>query len=419
MVGAKAGALNWALSRTDPGVRLVAVVDADYQVDPAWLSHTVGYFEDPQIGFVQCPHAYRDYHASRFGRMANAEYSVFFATGMVSLSERGAGITVGTMSVIRRSALEQVGGWAEWCLTEDSELAIRIHAVGYTSVYLSAPYGWGLIPQTFEGYKKQRFRWTYGPIQELKHHIRLFMPTRPSMPAALDRRQRIHHANHGLDVAMTGLRFGAILVAGGALASMVIHREVVILPFALWIAATATLLSSVAMRLLIYSKAVGQTLGQALGGAVAYLALSHVISVASIKALAGRPAPWRRTDKFIPDGAAPVLRGNVEAETGLAVVCIVIALVALVVLPHAGVATALAIGIAWQGVGYGAAPAVACIARRDLRSGLATDPYSLSSSHRAPIVSRPAGAVTHSYSTTPASAGSWTDLTTPTGSPPT
>ena len=100
----------------------------------------------------------------------NWEYTVFFSTTMPSLNERMADITVGTMSLIRREALEAAGGWAEWCATEDSEVAIRIHALGYTSVYVNEVFGRGVIPETFGGYKKQRHRWTVGPVQELKRH---------------------------------------------------------------------------------------------------------------------------------------------------------------------------------------------------------------------------------------------------------
>ena len=125
ITGAKAGALNWAFPHTDPDAELIAVVDADYHVEPEWLRRTVGFFDDPRMGFVQCPHAYRDYDHSRFGRWANWEYAVFFATGMVALNEHNAGLTVGTLSLIRKQALQEAGGWAEWCLTEDSELAVR------------------------------------------------------------------------------------------------------------------------------------------------------------------------------------------------------------------------------------------------------------------------------------------------------
>ena len=63
-------------------------------------------------------------------RLCYWEYKCFFRTTMVSYNERDAALTVRTMCLIRRTALEEAGGWAEWCVTEDSELALRIHALG-------------------------------------------------------------------------------------------------------------------------------------------------------------------------------------------------------------------------------------------------------------------------------------------------
>jgi hypothetical protein len=295
---------------------------------------------------------------------------VFFATSMVSLSEHGAGITVGTMSVIRRAALEQAGGWAEWCLTEDSELAIRIHAAGYCSVYLSKPYGWGLIPQTFAGYKRQRFRWTYGPIQELRRHLRLFRPGPHRTASALSARQRAHHANHGLDVAMVGVRLLVIPLGAAALVSMLWHHERVRMPLPLWIAATVLLASSVWMRWLVFRHPVSATLRQALAGLLAYMALTHVITVASLTAIRGTPMPWHRTDKFLPAARRHAALASTTVESVLAVSCLTVAAIAIAVIPHGGIVLALALGLAWQGLTYAAAPAVAAVAESDLRRHL-------------------------------------------------
>lgn len=366
--GAKAGALNYALAHTDPNAELIGVVDADYQVRPDWLSRTVGFFADPTMGFVQCPHAYRGFHARRFGRMANLEYRVFFETSMVSYNERGAALTVGTMSLVRRDVLERVGGWATWCLTEDSELSIRIHALGCNSVYLNEPFGRGLIPDTFADYKKQRFRWTYGPVQELRHHLRLFLPGRAGRRSALTLTQRVHHGNHGLDVALIGVRFCALPVTACAALSMVIHHEVVPVPLALWIAATSLVLSSLAMRWFVYRAVVRATLAQAVGAVIAYLALGHAIHMASLRALFARPATWQRTNKF-PSRSG--MRGALRAartETILALSSLTFAAVGLAVLPERGLATMLLIGLALLGLTYLSAPAVALIADHDLRS---------------------------------------------------
>src|SRR5215469_13202258 len=330
ITGAKAGALNWALDYTCPRAELIAVVDADYQVQRRWLADTARYFADPAMGFVQCPHAYRGYAASALGRWANWEYAVFFATGMVSLDEHRAGITVGTMSLIRRAALERAGGWAEWCLTEDSELAIRIHAAGYQSVYLTEPYGRGLIPETFDGYRRQRYRWTYGPVQEFQRHWRLFLPRPLAVPSALTGQQKLHHANHGLDVMCIGVRALCFPLAAAAAASMIAHHERVQMPAELWIAATGLLAGNLTMRALTYHRVVRATIRQALGGIVAFAALTHVITIASLRALARHPARWQRTSKFRQRGQGLLALTQASSETvwGLAGLLVAGALIA-------------------------------------------------------------------------------------------
>ena len=158
--GAKAGALNFALRHTAPDATLISLVDSDYHSRSDFLAALVGFFDDPLIGFVQTPHDYRGWQHSLYQRMCYWESRIFFSTMMVSWNERNAAVTVGTMCVIRREALQRAGGWSEWCLTEDSELAPRIHALGYSSVFVQETFGRGLIPQTFYEYAKQRRRWT-------------------------------------------------------------------------------------------------------------------------------------------------------------------------------------------------------------------------------------------------------------------
>jgi cellulose synthase/poly-beta-1,6-N-acetylglucosamine synthase-like glycosyltransferase len=366
ITGAKAGALNRALGYTCPRAELIAVVDADYQVRRGWLADTAGYFADPGVGFVQCPHAYRGYAWSALGRWANWEYAVFFATGMVSLDAHRAGITVGTMSLIRRTALEAAGGWAEWCLTEDSELAVRIHAAGYRSVYLTEPYGRGLIPETFEGYRAQRYRWTYGPVQEFQAHWRLFLPGRLGTPSHLTSGQKLHHANHGLDVASIGLRALCFPLAAAAAASMIAHHERVPMPAELWVAATCLLAGNLALRWLTYRRVVRATARQALGGILAFAALTHVITTASLRALVRRPARWQRTSKFRPRRRGLRVLTGASSETVLGLTGLLAAGCLAAVNRSGGIATALAIGLAVPALTDRPAPVVALAADRSL-----------------------------------------------------
>ncbi|HKY17471.1 MAG TPA: glycosyltransferase, partial [Rhizomicrobium sp.] len=122
--GFKGGALNRALALTDPSARYVAVIDSDYQVRPFWLRRVIPYFASPGIALVQGPQDYRDSGQSRFKAMAYEEYRGFFHIGMVERNEHNAIIQHGTMTIVAKDALEEVDGWSEWCITEDTELGL-------------------------------------------------------------------------------------------------------------------------------------------------------------------------------------------------------------------------------------------------------------------------------------------------------
>ncbi|WP_425478282.1 glycosyltransferase family 2 protein [Frateuria defendens] len=166
--GYKAGALNFGLKETDPRADAVAVIDADYVVRKDWLAALTGYFHDPKVAVVQCPQAHRDFENNRFRRMTAWEYDGFFRIGMHHRNERNAIIQHGTMTMVRRSALEGTGGWSEWTICEDAELGLRLMHAGYELVYVDELMGKGLTPADFKAYKSQRYRWAFGAMQILK-----------------------------------------------------------------------------------------------------------------------------------------------------------------------------------------------------------------------------------------------------------
>ncbi|MEW9623950.1 glycosyltransferase family 2 protein [Rhodanobacter geophilus] len=166
--GFKAGALNFGLKETAPEADVVAVIDADYVVRPDWLATLTGHFHDPKVAVVQCPQAHRDFEHNRFRRMTAWEYDGFFRIGMHHRNERNAIIQHGTMTMVRRSALEGTGGWSEWTICEDAELGLRLMHAGYELVYVDELMGKGLTPADFKAYKSQRYRWAFGAMQILK-----------------------------------------------------------------------------------------------------------------------------------------------------------------------------------------------------------------------------------------------------------
>ncbi|WP_419766952.1 glycosyltransferase family 2 protein [Arcobacter sp.] len=175
--GFKAGALNKALEQTNKEAEIIAVIDADYVVEPAWLVDLVPLFDDPKVAIVQAPQDHRDGDESIIKTAMNEEYAGFFDIGMIDRNEENAIVVHGTMVMVRLSAMLEVGGWGTDTIVEDSELGLRLFEAGYIAHYTNKRYGYGLLPDTFEAFKTQRHRWAYGAIQILKKHWREFKPS--------------------------------------------------------------------------------------------------------------------------------------------------------------------------------------------------------------------------------------------------
>jgi len=168
--GFKAGALNQALRLTNPLAQVIGVVDADYLVEPNWLTATIPYFNNPKVGVVQAPQEHRGWESSTYLRMENDEYMGFFRIGMVQRNEDNAIIQHGTMTLVRYESIQAIGGWAEWCICEDAELGLRLLNQGMEAIYIDHPLGRGLVPDSYQAYAKQRFRWAYGGMRIMRRY---------------------------------------------------------------------------------------------------------------------------------------------------------------------------------------------------------------------------------------------------------
>lgn len=169
--GFKAGALNFALTKTHPDAVAIGVVDADYVVSKDWLGTLVPHFVEPQVAVVQAPQAHREWEDSFFKRMCNWEFEGFFRIGMHHRHERNALIQHGTMTLIRYQSLQDLGGWSEWCICEDTELGLRLLESNFELRYVDETFGRGLTPASFSALKSQRYRWAFGAMQILKRHM--------------------------------------------------------------------------------------------------------------------------------------------------------------------------------------------------------------------------------------------------------
>ncbi|TLY82475.1 MAG: glycosyltransferase [Gammaproteobacteria bacterium] len=307
LAGFKAGALNYALARTAPDAEIVAVIDSDYVVDARWLRDLTPAFRDQRIAIVQAPQDYRDEGASAFKAMCYAEYLGFFHIGMITRNERNAIIQHGTMTMVRRRQLEDCGGWAEWCITEDAELGLRIFEAGFDASFVPSSYGRGLMPDTFVDFKKQRFRWAYGAMQILKAHARaLFLEGGPLSPG-----QRYHFIAGWLPWTADGCNLLFNLAALAWSVAMVWAPRHIEPPLVVYSVLPLSLFTFKLAKLIhLYHVRVGANSRQTLAAAVAGLALTHTIGKAAIKGLLTRDEPFFRTPK---QGHSPGLAGALLA----------------------------------------------------------------------------------------------------------
>ncbi|PHN30245.1 glycosyltransferase [Pseudomonas sp. ICMP 460] len=294
LAGFKGGALNYLIPHTAKDAEVIAVIDSDYCVSPNWLKHMVPHFADPKIAVVQSPQDYRDQNESTFKKLCYAEYKGFFHIGMVTRNDRDAIIQHGTMTMTRRSVLEELG-WADWCICEDAELGLRVFEKGLSAAYYHDSYGKGLMPDTFIDFKKQRFRWAYGAIQIIKRHTASLLRGKGT---ELTRGQRYHFLAGWLPWVADGMN---IFFTVGALlwsAAMIIVPTRVDPPLLIFaIPPLALFVFKVGKIIFLYRRAMGVNLKDAFCAALAGLALSHTIAKAVLYGFFTTSIPFFRTPK--------------------------------------------------------------------------------------------------------------------------
>jgi cellulose synthase/poly-beta-1,6-N-acetylglucosamine synthase-like glycosyltransferase len=190
--GFKGGALNDASRTLPPEVAFVAVVDADYEVDPSFLRVAVPPFRAARVGFVQTPQAYRNDGVGTLARWYALADAYFYRVVQPVRARVQSLIFCGTMGVLRRRALAAAGGWSETCVTEDAGLSLRLLAGGWRGVYVDTTVGWGLAPAEMSAVRSQHRRWAFGGMQMLR------MNRGNLVAARLTQRQRTDFKMSGL-----------------------------------------------------------------------------------------------------------------------------------------------------------------------------------------------------------------------------
>jgi cellulose synthase (UDP-forming) len=79
--------------------------------------------------------------------------------------------------VLRRVALEEIGGVATDTVTEDAHTALRMQIRGWNTAYINIPQSAGLATETLARHIGQRIRWARGMTQILRMDNPLFAST--------------------------------------------------------------------------------------------------------------------------------------------------------------------------------------------------------------------------------------------------
>lgn len=196
---AKAGNINAALKRTHG--ELVAIFDADHVPVRSFLQMTVGFFlQDPSLALVQTPHHF--FNPDPFQRnlltegRVPAEQELFYHVILPGDDFWNSTFFCGSCALLRRTALEEVGGIAQETVTEDAHTAMKMHAHGWRSAYLDIPQAAGLATERYAFHVKQRMRWAQGMVQ-------IFRLDNPALKKGLTLAQRLNYTN-----AMMHFMFG-------------------------------------------------------------------------------------------------------------------------------------------------------------------------------------------------------------------
>jgi cellulose synthase (UDP-forming) len=168
---AKAGNLNNALRHSE--AELLGVFDADHAPARDFLTRTLGYFADPAVAFVQTPQDFYNldsYQHRQHPRrhLVWTEQSLFFRVIQRGKDCWNAAFFCGSCAVLRRHALDQIGGFATGSVTEDLQTSIHLHRKGFASVYHAESLAFGIAPATVIPFLKQRLRWGQGAMQALR-----------------------------------------------------------------------------------------------------------------------------------------------------------------------------------------------------------------------------------------------------------
>jgi cellulose synthase/poly-beta-1,6-N-acetylglucosamine synthase-like glycosyltransferase len=141
----------------------IAALDADMIPEPHWLRTLMAHMViDDKMSLVCPPQLFYNLPA---GDPLYQSLDSFALVQEVIKDANGVAWCTGSGYVVRRAAIESIGGWPTGSLAEDVFTSSMLLGHGWKTAFVNEPLQYGLVPDTFTGHLKQRTRWTLGTLQ--------------------------------------------------------------------------------------------------------------------------------------------------------------------------------------------------------------------------------------------------------------
>ena len=159
----KSRALNHAVKIAKYDI--IGIFDADTVPRLDILRQASEAFSDNQVAGVQGKLIPINVKESIVARFASLE-ELYYEYSIAGRARLGLFVPLeGTCTFVRKSVLNEVGGWNEYSLTEDLDLSIKLASKGYKIIYVPTIVAWREVPVNLSWLVKQRLRWYRGHFE--------------------------------------------------------------------------------------------------------------------------------------------------------------------------------------------------------------------------------------------------------------
>lgn len=175
----KSNAINVGISTAKGSI--IGILDADTTVEKSALKKMIGHFDNPNIGAVTT-HIKTFEPKGFLQKLQKLEYILSALSKKIISIRNSLYVIPGTLSLIRKDVLSEIGGFSDDTLTEDMDMTFYIHKKGYKIINCLDAVTRTSTPASIKGFFKQRLRWYRGFLETtMKHRDVMFNRKYPDL----------------------------------------------------------------------------------------------------------------------------------------------------------------------------------------------------------------------------------------------